>query len=494
MFPIIYIGVLLLALLPGGAGAQTSLSLLRQPTNAAISLPLGQGLDLIHGAEPLGKGRFRLRLTNRTNAVVVPDLGRGTAYTGLYGVAYGLRPELDLSLLVPFMMDSVGGLTKYGTGDVVLGVKWARPKVVPSRSYSSVNLLLGLPLGFKGETGLDSFDGGVRPYSSHAMDVGLQIEMDVHFQHGSLLVNGGFFRSGNPEILPQLVYGIGLESSRRHRRVRFNLEYQSRVAFSRQTQAAGVLKAGTRLEVFRGVELELNREMGFLDYAYGSATTFGLRIHGTAKGRRRLESRYALYQPVVKPKPAYKPKKVTRVAVVDFGGFEEFQAGKRLVEKIRIRLEPHDSLVVVDLSRYADIPKKGALSAEQAADLARKLGVDAVVTGSISDYKIDRFSGRRVPFVFETPQTQVDVALRYRVMSFPAGASGRVETVTQEAGGQARVRDRVRLLPADPHDITVSASALQVEAAQEAALDDLAGRVLAAMATKFQWIPTEFLP
>ncbi len=57
----------------GPGRAQTDITLLRRPTNAAISLPLGQGLDLIHGAEPLGKGRFRLRLANRTSSVVVPQ-------------------------------------------------------------------------------------------------------------------------------------------------------------------------------------------------------------------------------------------------------------------------------------------------------------------------------------------------------------------------------------------------------------------------------------
>lgn len=478
--------------LPGGA--RTDLGLFRQATNAAISPPLGQGLDLIHGAEPLGKGRFRLRLSSRTHAVVIPELGRGSAYTGLYGFAYGLRPELDLSLLVPFMMDSVGGLNKYGTGDPVLGVKWARPKTLPARSYSSINLLLGFPLGFKGETGIDKFDGGVRPYSSQALDLGLQVQMDLHFRYASLLINGGIFRSGNPQILPQLVYGLGVESSRRHRRLRLNAEYQSRVAFSRQTQAAGVLKAGARVEILRGVELELNREFGFFDYPFNSALTFGLRVHGMATGRRRLESRYALYQPVAKAKPAYRPKKVTRLAVVDFAGFEEYQAGKRLVEKIRTRLEPHDSLVVVDLGRYADIPQPGVFSAEQAAELGRKLGVDAVVTGSISNYRIDRFAGRQVPYVFETPQTKVDVALRYRVLSFAGADPSRVETFTQEAGGQARIGERPRLLPSDKRNITISASAVELEAAQEAALDDLARQVLAGMAAKFPWIPPEFLP
>ncbi len=488
--------LLIVGLVLGGlavpGGAQTDLALLRQPTNAALSLPLGQGLDLVHGAEPLGKGRFRLRLANRSNSVVVPDLGKGSAYTGLYGMAYGLRPDLDLSLLVPFLMDTVGGLTKYGTGDLVLGAKWARPKQVPARAYTSVQILLGLPLGFKGETGLDQFQGGVRPYSSQALDIGLQLETDLHFRHGSMYFNGGFYRSGNPEILPQLVYGIGLESSRRHRRLRLNAEYQSRVAFSRQTQASAVFKAGVRGEIFRGVELELNREFGFLDYPYGTATTFGLRFHGTMTGRRRLESRQALYQVIPPVKPGYKPKRITRLAVVDFAGFEEYQAGRRLVEKIKTRLEPHDSLVVVDLARYADIPRKGVLTPAQAAELARKLGVDAVITGSISVYNIDRFSGRHVPYVFEVPQTKVQVELRYRVLSFQA--PGRIETFTQQVGGQGRVRDQVRLLPTDKHDITVSASSREVEAAQEEALDDLAARVLTSMAAKFTWMPPDFLP
>ncbi|MBI2505583.1 MAG: hypothetical protein HYW07_20415 [Candidatus Latescibacteria bacterium] len=490
----VYLAGLVLAGLASGAVAQPDIALLRRPANAAISLPLGQGLDLIHGAEPLGKGRFRLRLANRTNSVVVPDLGRGSSYTGLYGMAYGLRPDLDLSMLVPFLMDSVGGLAKYGTGDLVMGAKWARPRLVPARTYTSVQLLLGLPLGFKGETGLDQFGGGARPYSSHALDLGLQLEMDLHFRHGSMYLNGGFYRSGNPDILPQLVYGIGVESSRRQRRVHLNAEYQSRVAFSRQTQASGVLKTGVRVEVFRGVELELNREFGFLDYPYGTALTFGLRFHGAMAGGRRLESRYALYQPQPRPKPAYSPRRVTRLAVVDFAGFEEFQAGRRLVEKIKIRLEPHDSLMVVDLARYADIPKKGSLTPEQAADLARKLGVDAVVTGSISDYRIDRFSGRRVPYLFEVPQTQVEVDLRYRVLSFSGANPAQMETFTQQVGGQARVRQQVRLLPADQRDITVSASSGELEAIQEAALDDLAGQVLASMAAQFPWIPPDFLP
>ena len=61
---------------------------------------------------------------------------------------------------------------------------------------------------------------------------------------------------------------------------------------------------------------------------------------------RRLEARNTLYQPPPKPKRVYEPSAVVRLAFVDFAGFEEFKAGKRLVEKIKTQLEPHDSLEV----------------------------------------------------------------------------------------------------------------------------------------------------
>lgn len=486
--------IFLAALAAAAFAAEPDIALLRRPSNAALSLSLGQGLDLIHGAEPLGRDRFRLRLANRSHAVTVPDLGQGSSYTGLYGLAYGLRPDLDLSLLVPFFMDSAAGLAKYGTGDLILGAKWARPGQVPANTYTAVQLLMSLPLGFKGQTGLDQFQGGVRPFSSQSVDMGLQLAMDLHFRHASLSINGGFYRSGNPQVLPQLVYGAGVETSRRNRRFHLNAEYQSRVAFSRQTQASGVFKTGVRVDIFRGIELELNREFGLLDYPFKSGITFGLRLHGYLTGQRRLEPRHALYQPPPRPKRAYAPQRVMRLAVVDFGGFEEYQAGRRLVEKIKILLAPHDSLEVVDLARYADIPKKGALSAEQAVELARKLGVEVVVTGDVADYRIDRFAGLHVPYVFEAPQTQVEVKLRYRVLSFFSPDKTQMETFTQQVGGTGRLRRQVRLLPAQPRDVTVHTSARELEVVQEAALDDLAGKLLGAMAAQFPWVPPDFLP
>jgi hypothetical protein len=358
--------------------------------------------------------------------------------------------------------------------------------------YTGLQLLLGLPLGYKGEHALDQ-GGGVRPFSSQGLDIGLVGMMDIHFRKASVYLNGGLFKPGNPEVVTQLVYGLGVELWRGSRWVSANSEYQARVAFTRQSRAANILKFGVRIQTFRGVELELGRELGFLDHPTPALTTFGVRTHGyLTGGRRRFESRMALYKPPPPPKRLYDPKQVLRLAIVDFAGFEEYHAGRRLVEKIRTRLEPHDSLEVVDLSKYTGIPRKGALSPRESVDLARKLGVDVVVSGTVSQYEVERFAGLRVPYVFELPETDVVVGLHYRVMWFADPARTDMEAFTEQITGKGTLRKHVRLLPADRQDITVSRTAADLEGAHESALDDLVGNLLASMARTFSWIPPDF--
>jgi hypothetical protein len=270
------------------------------------------------------------------------------------------------------------------------------------------------------------------------------------------------------------------------------MEYQAQVAFAQQSRAANILKFGVRLQVARGFEIEINRELGFLDHPTQALTTFGVRTHGVLSGRRRFESRSAIYLPPPPPKRLYDPQTILRLAVVDFAGFEEYRAGERLVEKIKIALEPHDSLEVVDLSQYTGIPERGALTPRQASDLARKLNVDVVVTGTVSQYDIDRFAGLRVPYVFELPETDVDVGLRYRVMWFSSAARTDMEAFTEVVGGNGKLRKRVRLLPADRRDITVSRSAAEIATLHDSALEDLTSNLLASMARNFSWIPPDF--
>jgi len=461
--------------------------------NATVSVPLGQGLEMVHAGEPLGKGRFRLRLLNRSHSVVLQQLGQGSSYTGSYGIAYGLSPSLDFSFLLPFLMDSAGGLNKYGSGDVVVGVKWSRPSKIPANFYSAFQMLLSLPLGYKGEHGLDEI-GGVRSYSSEAIDLGLQYLMDLNFDHVSLLLNGGYFVSGNPNILPELVYGLGLEVGRRRRWASFNIEYQARVAFTEQSNASGVLKLGTRLNLFRGTQLELNREFGFLNHPTAAVFTFGLRFHGFLSGRRRLESRYTLYQPPPKVKREYAPENVLRLAIVGFGGFEELQAGQRLVDKLKAHLEPHDSIEVVDLSRYANIPRKGFLRQRQAVELAQKLGVDVVLTGRVEEFDINRFGGKQVPYLILAPEAVVEVAMRYRIIEFSNRDKLEIQAYSNRIKGKGRLRKRVQLLHTDRRDITSAATAREMVAVQDDALDDLVDNLLATMATQFTWVPPDFAP
>ncbi|MFA6107760.1 MAG: hypothetical protein WDA75_03225 [Candidatus Latescibacterota bacterium] len=470
------------------------LEVLRRPRNGALQAPAGQGLDMLHGAEPLGKGRFRFGYLNRSQSVTVPEVGAGSAYTGTYAMAYGVTPALETSLVIPFLMDSAGGLNKYGTGDPCLGVKWSRPTRVPGPMFTAYQLLIGLPLGYKGQHGLDKV-GGVRPFSSQALDLGLQALLDMHFRRLSLYLNGGYFRSGNAELPSELVYGLGLETGRGNRWVSFNAEYQSRVAFAQQARAAAALKFGVRINAFRGGELEFNREFGFLDHPSGGTFTFGVRLHGYLTGRRRLESRFAMYRPVPPPKRQYRPTHVLRLAIVDFAGYEDLEAGARLVDKLKARLEPHDSIQVVDLKRYEDVPHVGFLKPRDATILAQRLGVDVVVTGQFATYEVDRFSGYHLPFTAKLPEARVNVDLRYRVVELiPGRGDDGVLTALDQVSGQSRLRSPVRLLPADRRDITVGHTADDLQEAQDRALEDLAGKMLASMAARYAWIPPDFLP
>ena len=482
------------------------LILLRQPQNAALSLPVGQGLDLVHSAEPLGKGRLRLLLMNRSHSITVGGRGEGSAYTGNYGLAYGLTPALDLSLVLPFYMDTVildegESINKYGNGDLSVGIKWARPSKVPSNFYMAGQLLLGLPLAYKGAHKLDrevrKIPGPLSSrttFSSESIDLGMQLLADLHFRYASVFLNGGYFSSANANILPQLVYGVGLEVGRRNRWASLNAEYQARVAFTQESKASGILKLGVKINIVRGFELEFNREYGLLDHPTDAVFTFGLRTHGFLRGPRRLEGRYVLYTPPPPTRRLYQPSQVLRLAIVDFEGFEDYQAGRRLVEKIKTRLEPHDSLEVVDLRGYAGIPRKGFLKPGEAMEIARKLGVDVVVTGRVSTLEVDRFAGVQIPYLVKLPEGRVKVGLRYRVLEFFGPNRGQVQAFLDQVDGESRLRKGVRLLPSDRRDITTSASAGEMHQVQDKALDDLVGRLLASMAAQFSWMPPDFIP
>ena len=392
---------------------------------------------------------------------------------------------------MPFFLDSVAGLSKYGTSDPVVTIKYATPSEIPEGVYRAFQMSIGLPLGYKGETGSDKV-GGVRPFSNEAVDVGLQFLMDLHFSPLSIYLNGGLFRSGNVDVPSQLVYGIGLEHGRRNRWYSINAEYETRVVTAEQSRAETVLKLGTRVHLFRGLELEMNREFGYQDYPTSSATTLGIRMHGYLTGRRRLESRMVLYQPVPKPKRIYKPEKVLRIAILDFEGFEDYRAGERLTDRIKTLLAPHDSLEVVDPKQYSGVRSHGMLSPPEAIELGRKLGVDVVISGEFSRYDTDRFAGIKIPYLVEIPETAVSLSMRYRVMWFTSPTRTEIEAFTQQVSADGRARKRMRLLPADRPDITVRRSAAEIASVHERALDNLVGNLLASMATQFSWIPPDF--
>jgi hypothetical protein len=477
-----------------GSHAEVPLELLRVRVNSAIAAPAGEGLSMLYAAEPLGKGRFRAGSLNHLKSVTVPDLGPGNSYTGQYSLGYGLTSNIDVSVVVPFLMDSAGGLNKYGTGDPVIGIKYATPADIEAGFHTAYQLMVGLgPLGYKGVHGLDreEYDGGIRAFSNESIDLGLQVLLDAQISQVSLYLNGGYFRSGNAEVLPELVYGMGMEVGRRSRWGSVNAEYWTRVAFAEESQGAAVLKFGLRGTVLPGVELELNRERGFLDHPGESMFSFGLRLHGHLTGGRKLANRSALYKPPPLPRQLYAPDQVLRIAVVEFAGYQSLEAGARVVEQLRDHLAPHDSLEVVDLTLYADVPYQGFLSPAQAIRLARKLGVDVVITGEVEEYEVSRYNGSLIPHLLRLTEATVGLRLRYRVIEFSADKT-ELQAHIGEVQGRSRLKRRVQLLPAGERDITRNPSSRELEAAQDRAFSNLATNMLGAMAARFTWVPPEF--
>ncbi|MEE3233057.1 MAG: hypothetical protein VX294_02740 [Candidatus Latescibacterota bacterium] len=464
-------------------------SVIRRPANSALIPPLGQGLDYVSSAEPLGKGRFRVRMHNRSDAVTVPDVGKGTIFSGHYGLAYGLGNALEVGLGLPFLMDSIDGLNRYGTGDPVISIKVSRPKRIPNGVYVGSKVLIGLPLGYTGEHALDQFNG-TRSFSSGAFDIGVQLLGDLHFDYMSIYVNGGYYKSGNPDVLTLIGYGIGTEFWRSNRWLSMNIEYQSHVAFAARSEAQALFKAGLRFTPLPGVEVELSRQIGILDHPLPSSSSFGLRLHGIVPGGRRLISRQNDYSPGAKVNGNFEHVDFTRIAFVDFDGFEEFNAGARLVEKIRGSLEMFDNINMVDIKRYEDVPHKGYLSPQKALELARKLDVDIIVTGLVDHYEIKRFGGARIPFLFSLPETEIRMGMRFRVIEIDEAG---IETHSQTHAVQGVRSEKLgmRFIPYESRNITKNATATQMNNLQDAVLDDLVGSMLAAMVEKSKWLSPE---
>ena len=148
----------------------------------------------------------------------------------------------------------------------------------------------------------------------------------------------------------------------------------------------------------------------------------------------------------------------------------------------------------MDLARYAGIPRRGFLKPRQALALARKLGVDVVVTGMVAEYNMDRFAGPQLPFIVHLPETRVDLELRYRVIEFFDEDKSQMHALSETVGGGGLLRKTPRILPTSRRDITSVASAAELQAVQEEALDNLVENLLASMSAQFTWIPPDFQP
>jgi len=148
----------------------------------------------------------------------------------------------------------------------------------------------------------------------------------------------------------------------------------------------------------------------------------------------------------------------------------------------------------VSFMQLLDIPRKGFLRQRQAVELAQKLGVDVVLTGRVEEFDINRFGGKQVPYLILAPEAVVEVAMRYRIIEFSNRDKLEIQAYSNRIKGKGRLRKRVQLLHTDRRDITSAATAREMVAVQDDALDDLVDNLLATMATQFTWVPPDFAP
>jgi hypothetical protein len=107
---------------------------------------------------------------------------------------------------------------------------------------------------------------------------------------------------------------------------------------------------------------------------------------------------------------------------------------------------------------------------------------------------VNRFAGHQVPYLIHLPEAKVDLELRYRVIEFFDKDKSEMQAYTERVGGTGLLRKPPRIFPTTRRDITSTATAAQLRAIQEEALDDLVKNLLASMSVQFTWIPPDFQP
>ena len=457
---------LLLGFLLGSPGRAAAQSVLSRDVAPPYPVPMAEGLFRLQAAEPLGKKGFSIRMLQEGYRIEVGKVGKGTSFTGHLGLGYGLGSGLDITASVPILMDEAGGLTKYGTGDIVTTLKYGSPAKFPSKFHWGIDFTATHPYGYKGQEALN-----VRSYTRTAREISSRLLFDVNKEAVGFRVNLGYLASsGNRQ--PGLMYGVGVEVGR-GQIFTMSAEYWAE---------PGTRGGNTERAVFGGhmnlwhMRLQAGLEKGITKDLPNWAAMAGIQIHrplgGKAKkyfgGRVRRVQRATDVETTV------------RIAVVNFSGFEDEKAGEILASQIRTSLSRYGHIRVVDVGGGSQF-----LDPDAALRLAQVSNADVVITGRVLRHDLNRAARPNLPLVVGFPLTEAMLEADIRIVD----QQKQGEALATRVVGTGRQTRGIRLFPTSSDDQTSYLSAVDRERIWDEAGRQVVTGLFTEMGEAFPWLP-----
>ncbi|MBI2952629.1 hypothetical protein HYY27_11060 [bacterium] len=433
-------------------------------------VPMGVGMFRVRAAEPLSRGGMTVRYLNEGYTIHVRKLGGGGSFTGHLGVGIGLANLMDFSFSLPLLLDSAGGLLKYGSGDAVTSLKLAGPGRFPSGFYLGLETTATHPTGYKGIRALN-----VRPFGAGKRDLSTRLLIDigrsplsVHLNVGQVLSGGG--RKGG------MILGGGVQLGK-GQIFTVTGEYVSEPGVAApQTKRATL---GMHFNLGGSFRLEAALERGMSKDLPELAGMVGFRIvaRGGEKSRRIQMTQTKI--PVEGLSGDLKPGETVRVAVVNFAGLEDNGAGRKVGERLRSVLSAYTRIQIVQLREdpvFLDL--NGAL------ELAKASGADLVITGRVLKYDLTRTPSAQVPLIVGFPKTVAEVEADVRVVERKKGAMA----LSARMSGRGEQKQGIRLMPTSSDDRMTYLGAREKEQLRDQAVQQLVSDLVAAMASNFKWL------
>ncbi|MSS72257.1 MAG: hypothetical protein EXS64_12315 [Candidatus Latescibacteria bacterium] len=433
-------------------------------------VPMGVGMFRVRAAEPLSKGQVAFRYLNEGYTIQVRTLGGGGSFTGHVGFGFGLANMMDVTLSLPLLLDSAGGLMKYGSGDAVTTLKLAGPGKFPSGFYFGLEATATHPTGYKGIRALNT-----RPFTAGKRDLSTRLLIDINRNPVSLHLNVGQVLSGGGRK-GGMILGGGIELGK-GQLFTVTGEYVSEPGMSvPQTKR---MTLGAHFNLGGSFRLEAALERGLSKDLPELAGMVGFRIvaRGGAKAKKTQMIRTKITAEDING--GLKPGETIRVAVVNFAGLEDNGAGRKVGERLRSVLSAYGRVQIVPLREdpvFLDL--SGAL------ELAKATGADLVITGRVLKYDLTRTSSAQIPLVVGFPKTVAEVEADIRVVERKKGAMA----LSARLGGRGEQKQGIRLLPTSSDDQMTYLGAREKEQLRDQAVQQLVSDLVAAMASNFKWL------